>query len=439
MPMAGHMRLQDGPSTERLGKREGRPRKGPLEAIGRVLRGPKFGVYGWRMNETVFTDVDGWRVLHEEIRGLARSRAANERAMGRALLRAHRDGGWRQLGVATFIEYAERFAGLTPRQTEDRLRVAFALERLPATDLALARGELPFTAVRELCRVMEPDTEAEWLTEVEGRTVGEIQQLVSGREPGDLPEDPPRARRHRLSFEVSPEVYALVRDAQAKVRAQAGGSIEDEDVLRTMARAVLEGPGDEGRSSYQIAVSLCSSCGTASQDGSGEAVTIDETALETAACDAQHLDEKGHATQDVPPATRRLVMRRQHGKCGVPGCRLTTWIDVHHLQFRSEGGTHDERNLLGLCTMHHAAVHRGALWIEGTWKTGLKFSHADGTVYGALVDPGAAAVLADVHRALVGLGFKDREARARVARIKTHVGALGSLEAALRAALAQGV
>ena len=65
--------------------------------------------------------------------------------------------------------------------------------------------------------------------------------------------------------------------------------------------------------------------------------------------------------------------------------------------------------------------------------------HADGTFYGALVDPGAAAVLADVHRALVGLGFKDREARARVARIKTHVRALGSLEAALRAALAQMV
>jgi hypothetical protein len=34
------------------------------------------------------------------------------------------------------------------------------------------------------------------------------------------------------------------------------------------------------------------------------------------------------------------------------------------------------------------------------------------------------------------MGFKDREARARVAAARTHVGALGSLEAALRAALA---
>src|SRR5436190_6520216 len=188
------------------------------------------------MTERTFTD--RWPVLHEEIKGLARARAANEHAMCRALLTAHRDGGWRQLGVATFLEYAERFAGLTPRQTEDRLRVGFAMERLPATDLALATGVLPFTAVRELCRVVEPNTEALWLTSVEGLTVGEIQKLVAGREPGDLPEDPPRARRHRLSFEVSAEVYALFRDAQAKVRAEVGGSVDDDDVVRTMARLV---------------------------------------------------------------------------------------------------------------------------------------------------------------------------------------------------------
>lgn len=388
------------------------------------------------MTETSFTDVAAWQVLHDEIRGLARARAANEHALGRALLRAHRNGGWRLLGLATFLEYGERFAGLTPRQTEDRLRVAVALERLPATDRALADGELPFTAVRELCRVMKPDTEALWLTGVEGLTVGDIEKLVAGREPGDLPDDPPRPRRHRLSFEVSAEVYALFRDAQAKVRADAGGSVEDEDVLRAMSRLVLEGPADEGRASYQIAVSLCSACGSASQDGAGQAIAIDQIAVETAQCDAQRVDELGHAKQDIPPATRRLVVRRQHGKCGVPGCRLAGWLDVHHLQFQSEGGTHQESNLVSLCTRHHAAVHRGSLWIEGTWNTGLKFSHADGTVYGAVSDLGAAAVLADVHSALVGLGFKDREARTMVARLRTHVGVLGSAETALRAALA---
>jgi hypothetical protein len=71
-------------------------------------------------------------------------------------------------------------------------------------------------------------------------------------------------------------------------------------------------------------------------------------------------------------------MRRQHGKCAVPGCRNALWTDVHHVRLRSEGGTHDRENLLALCSVHHGAVHRGALFIEGTWSTGLTFRHADG-------------------------------------------------------------
>jgi Holliday junction resolvasome RuvABC DNA-binding subunit len=41
-----------------------------------------------------------------------------------------------------------------------------------------------------------------------------------------------------------------------------------------------------------------------------------------------------------------------------------------------------------------------------------------------------------MHQALTAMGFKDREARARVAAIRTHVGVLGSFDSALRAALA---
>jgi hypothetical protein len=285
--------------------------------------------------------------------------------------------------MATFGEYAERFARLTPRQTEDRLRVAVALERLPELDVALARGRLPFTAVRELCRVVEPGTERCWLDRTAGLSVGAIQKLVSGREPGDLPDDPPRAQRHRLSFEVGAEVYALFRDAQRMLRADGNGAFTDEDLLRVMARKVLDGPGDGGRSPYQIAMTACPGCGAASQDGAGQPVVVNETALETAFCDAQEIDASGRARQTVPPATRRLVVRRQHDSCAVPGCRLPA-DEVHHIQPRSEGGTNLESNLAGLCSSHHQV----------------------------------------------------REARARVAAIRTHVGVLGSFDSALRAALA---
>jgi Holliday junction resolvase RuvA-like protein/HNH endonuclease len=387
------------------------------------------------MMDTAVADAASWQIIHEEILSLALARAANEHALCGALLRAHRDGGWRKLGFASFLEYAEQFAGTTPRQTMDRLRVAVTLEQLPGLDAALATGRLPFTAIRELARVITPHTEELWLAGTQGLTVGEIQRLVSGRDRGDLPDDPPRAERHRISLEVSADVYALFRDAQAKLRADSGDALDDEEVLRLMARSVLEGPTDEGRSAYQIAMTVCRACGTATQDSVGQEIVVDDTATEAALCDAQHIDDQGHARQDVPPATRRLVVRRQHGKCAVPACRLTRFLDVHHIELRSEGGTHAESNLAALCTSHHAAVHRGALWMSGSWRDGMTFSHADGSVYGAPENPGSAAMLADVHQALVGLGFKDREARERVAAIRTHVGPLGSVESALRAAL----
>ncbi len=79
-------------------------------------------------------------------------------------------------------------------------------------------------------------------------------------------------------------------------------------------------------------------------------------------------------------------------------------------------------------------MHRGALLIEGTWSTGLTFRHADGSVYGAPANPRAAAILADVHQALTGLGFKEREARRMVETVRPQLGADATLEDALRRA-----
>jgi hypothetical protein len=165
-----------------------------------------------------------WEVVHGEICSLGRKRAGHEHALGRALLRAQRTRVWEALGMATLFEYAERFVGLRPRQTEERLRVAFALEDLPLLEAALWEGHLHYSAVRELTRVVEPDTEEAWIEAVKGKTVNEVARMVSTRDPGDLPEDPERKepRRHRLVLEVSAETYATYREAQAKLRPTIG-------------------------------------------------------------------------------------------------------------------------------------------------------------------------------------------------------------------------
>jgi hypothetical protein len=98
-------------------------------------------------------------------------------------------------------------------------------------------------------------------------------------------------------------------------------------------------------------------------------------------------------------------MRRDGGRCRVPGCRHAVFTDVHHLRLRSEGGENTIENLVTLCSAHHRAIHRGELVVEGTPSEGLVFRHADGTVYGAAPSPRNAELRAKAYRALTLMGY----------------------------------
>ena len=382
------------------------------------------------------TPVLDWREAHERCQAVARRAAALDREIGHALLDAERAHVWMHLGYGSIIEYGERLFGFAPKVTLERLRVAAALEKLPRVDRALEAGRLCYSAVRELTRVAIPTTEAEWLAAAAGKAVREIEELVSGHSPGDRPSDRPRpeARRHVLRFEVTADVFALFRQAVGALRTTHGGDLDDEQALAMMARLALGGPADEGRASHQIVVTVCEQCGLARQEGRGVTVPVNDNVAERAACDAQRV-EAGSAKQEVPPAVRRTVVHRDHGRCRVPGCRAATFLDVHHIRARADGGSHEPSNLATLCGAHHDAVHRGALIVEGDANGTLVFRHADGTIYGdAPVTAGQQ--LADAFVGLKTMGWKEREARYAVDMVRPHVGPDEPVEAVLRRCLA---
>jgi hypothetical protein len=366
---------------------------------------------------------------HEELTMLARRRAELDGLEGPALLRALRAGVHRHLGLGSFAEYVERLFGYSRRTLDDKLRTAEALEELPALTRSLSEGAVSWSTVRELARVATPETEREWLDAAKGRPVHDVERLVSGRRRGARPADEADAseRRHTLRFDVSAETFATFRGAMGALRRKSNGPLDDDSALLLMAREVLGGPGDEGKSSYQLALNVCERCGSGSLDARGEVIPVEGSIVEMAQCDAQHIgrvaslpNHAGHevrdthvgandsagethvgtndadhpgvptrATQSIPPALRRKVMRRDHGRCVVPGCRHATFVDVHHLETRADGGAHDEDNLIVLCSAHHRALHRGQLEITGRATHGLSFRRSDGEPYGALNSPGA--------------------------------------------------
>lgn len=464
-----------------------------------------------------------WCVVHERLVRLGAERARHEHELCRALRAAERLAVHTHTGHGSLAEYAERLLGLRPRQVEERLRVARALERLPLLDGALGSGTLAWSAVRELTRVAVPETEEAWLRWARGRRARHIEQAVASRRPGDRPETRPDPSlvKHRLRFEVRAETMALFRELQARIRAELGSQVDDDTFLYELARRALGGPADEGRASYQVAVTRCPDCGRASIEAGGQSHPVSEAISAMIACDCQELgcmdawpsvagaavaaaaapasttpqtqhatgapegasdggqrgrpataaagqtpqthvgaeearDERkrdrlaapvavaaatataarppethvgagepprtlGHApppparpraTQSIPPAVRRLVKRRDGSKCTVPGCSAHRYLDLHHLDPRAEGGTHDPDRMLSLCGAHHRAVHAGSLVITGTASTGLVYRHADGTPYGGPLRPEAVAVAEQAFGALRKLGFPETRARA---------------------------
>jgi len=369
-----------------------------------------------------------WLMAHEALSRLARQRAAADAEEGRWLLAAQRAAAHVHLGFGSFVEYVERLFGYKPRSTHEKLRVAAALESLPALARVLEDGRLNWSAVRELTRVAVAETEQAWLEIAEGKAVRELEELVAGKQLGDTPSaaPDPAALRHVLRFEVTAETFALMREAMAELRRRSDAALSDDAALLEMARHVLVGPGDDGRSSYQIALSVCPACSTARQAANGQLVTVGPEALEKALCDAQHLPPLEHdsasahvgtrAQQDIPPALRRAVIHRDHRRCRVPGCKNAIFLDMHHLRLRTEGGEHSAANLITVCSAHHDALHAGRLRAEGN-ADALRLLHADGRAYGQPQQPRVIEVKTKVFSGLRGLGFREGEVRTVMAEL----------------------
>jgi hypothetical protein len=313
--------------------------------------------------------------------------------------------------------------GYAPRAALERLRVANAIVDLPQIAEALTTGELSFSGARELTRVATAQTEGEWLSAITDKNLREVEHLVSGHTPGDLPTDPPdpARRRETLRFEVSPETYALLRQVQQILDTEHGERLDDDALLATLCRHVLDTRAAARTSpAYQVAVTVCSTCKKGAQDGAGIVVDMSPAAVDRAQCDAHDIGsvddgQSARATSAIPPATRRKVLRRDHGTCRATGCRSSRNVDIHHITPRAGGGDHSPSNLLTLCEAHHLALHEGTLTITGT-APDLVFTRGASTAFAN------ASHAVDTAKALRTLGFKPHEVADAMKNVRAHVG-----------------
>jgi hypothetical protein len=287
-------------------------------------------------NDRTAASCRDWRTIDRTLRGLAQQRCALDAEEARWLRAAYRVQIWREVGCVHMVDYMERFLGYGVRNAQERLKIALALETLPGVAGALGAGALPMSAVRALLRVVTPENEQSWLGACAGKSVHQIEDEVSGRQKGDLPTDPkqPDLELRTIRYEdVRPSTAAFEREARAKARATCGSELDDDRFLAMLYRTYLEhaegaaastAEAGMARAAYQIAVTVCDRCQQGWRDSAGKQFALDATELERARCDAQHIGsldtaQPARATQDVPPRIRRLVWRRDRGRCTIDG------------------------------------------------------------------------------------------------------------------------
>jgi hypothetical protein len=324
--------------------------------------------------------------------------------------------------------------GITGREAREFLRVAEALQELPATRAAFARGELTFTKVRALTRVATASSE-EGLLELAGAlTASQLERALRAfrrvaaedareaheleyvdyyldeegtlflrarlaAEDGTLLIKALEAARERVLERRREERAAAADDPRAKVEAEADGGCVDPprparvEALLDLAAASMVAADEPrcGRAGVVVHIDAAALCA----DGRGRSELEDGPLIsaETArrlACDADLVAQierdglpvsVGRSRRTVPPALRRLLEARDGHTCCFPGCERRRHLQAHHRQHWAHGGETSLENLVLLCYQHHRLVHEGGYTVEGDTKSGIRFRNRYGIVW----------------------------------------------------------
>jgi hypothetical protein len=213
----------------------------------------------------------------------------------------------------------------------------------------------------------------DWLDAAQGKCLRQIEAMVSGHRPGDLPDDPtePRLHRRTISLELSPESYDLWRKLHALAAEEHGQRLSDDELIPALFRraygddtptcrtgastsnapsavasvgpatasmgaasssidAAIAGAdaakageiagtvgaayprrpsGASGSPAYKIALKRCSDCNRGWQYAGGRDIEVDPAVLELAACDAIQLGSLDAAAPER--ATTTVTPRRR--------------------------------------------------------------------------------------------------------------------------------
>jgi Domain of unknown function (DUF222) len=168
---------------------------------------PKLASTLFLVRESRVDEADALEDLGDEIATLAAHIHAATQRFLRLIAEFDRRRGWESGGHRSCAHWLSYRTGIDLGACREKVRTAHALDGLPATSAAMARGELSFSAVRALSRVATPENEGDLLELARGCTIAQLERTVrswkrfSRMEEAELDHE----RHESRSFSVFPD------------------------------------------------------------------------------------------------------------------------------------------------------------------------------------------------------------------------------------------
>jgi hypothetical protein len=336
-----------------------------------------------------------------------------------------------QVGSDDFAGWLGYRCGVTGREAREYMRVAEALQELPAIRAAFSRGETTYTKVRALTRVATPANEERLLELAGALTASQLERALrvyrriaaaEARETHELEfvsyhfeDDGSLYLRARLAAEDGTLVVKALEAARDRIlerqREERAAAASDSDApdamaaltsappramnveaLIELAGASLDASDDHSDERARLVVHVDAAALT--WDGRGRSDVDDGPAIspETArrlGCDADVVAQverdglpvtTGRRRRTVPPTIRRLLEARDGDVCCFPGCERRRHLQAHHRHHWAHGGKTSLENLVLLCFHHHRFVHEGGYTVEDDPAGGLRFRNRHGVL-----------------------------------------------------------
>jgi len=238
-----------------------------------------------------------------------------------------RRGSWADPGLRSCAHWLNWKCGIALGAAREKLRVAHALETLPATSAAFERGELSYSKVRAITRVATPVNEHALLNIALHGTAAHVEQVVRGyRRVGALEE---RAQAERVHRERRlrwwwDEDGALVLEARlapeagARVIAALKALVEEIEREEAAGEAERAGPGVED--GWGCATAEAPAAPTEGKDVSAGTPPLDPGGGEA----MEQRATEDYAGEDVPAETR--IERLRRWAAGLPARRADALV-----------------------------------------------------------------------------------------------------------------